>query len=41
MIGADLSSVRYRQSRSDDAVLRDALRGAAETHRRFGCARDL
>ena len=39
VIGADRSSVRYRPRRPDDAVLREALRGAAETHRRFGYRR--
>jgi len=36
LIGADRSSVRYRHPRPDDAALRDTLREAAETHRRFG-----
>lgn len=37
VIGADRSSVRYR--RPDDRELREVLRGAAETHRRFGYRR--
>ena len=36
LIGADGSSVRYQHRRPDD---REALRGAAETHRRFGYRR--
>ena len=39
LIGADRSSVRYRHRRPDDAALREALRQAAETHRRFGYRR--
>ena len=39
LIGADRSSVRYRHRRPDDAVLREVLRGAAETHRPFGYRR--
>ena len=39
VIGADRSSVRYRHRRQDDAALRDVLRAAAETHRRFGYRR--
>lgn len=39
LIGADRSSVRYRPRRPDDAALRAALHGAAETHRRFGYRR--
>jgi putative transposase len=39
LIGADRSSVRYRHRRPDDAALREVLRGAAETHRRFGYRR--
>lgn len=38
-IGADRSSVRYRHRRPGDRELREVLRGAAETHRRFGCRR--
>jgi putative transposase len=38
-IGADRSLVRYRHRRPDDAALRDVLRAAAETHRRFGYRR--
>ncbi|MBL3570251.1 transposase [Rhodovulum visakhapatnamense] len=37
LIGADRSSVRHR--RPDDRDLRKVLRGAAGTHRRFGCRR--
>jgi len=40
LIGADRSSVRYRHRRPDDRELREVLRGAAETHRRF-CYRRL
>jgi len=36
LIGVDRSSVRYRHRRPDDRELREVLRGAAETHRRFG-----
>lgn len=36
LIGADWSSVRYRHRHPDDRELREVLRGAAETHRRFG-----
>src|SRR5690606_16685843 len=39
LIGADRSSVRYRHRRPDDRELREVLRGAAETHRRFGYRR--
>jgi transposase InsO family protein len=39
VIGADRSSVRYRHRRPDDRELREVLRGAAETHRRFGYRR--
>lgn len=39
LIGADRSSVRYRHRRPDDRGLREVLRGAAETHRRFGYRR--
>jgi putative transposase len=39
LIGADRSSVRYRHRRPDDRDLREVLRGAAETHRRFGYRR--
>ena len=39
LIGADRSSVRYRHRRPDDHELRDVLRRAAETHRRFGYRR--
>lgn len=39
LIGADRSSVRYLHRRPDDAELRDALRKAAEKHRRFGYRR--
>lgn len=39
LTGADRSSVRYRHRRPDDAALREVLRGAAETHRRFGYRR--
>jgi len=39
LIGADRSSVRYRHRRPDDTALREVLRGAAETHRRFGYRR--
>lgn len=38
-IGANRSSVRYRHRRPDDRELRDVLRAAAETHRRFGYRR--
>lgn len=36
LIGADRSSVRQRRRRPDDRERREGLRGAAETHRRFG-----
>jgi putative transposase len=39
LIGVDRSSVRCRQRRPDDRELREVLRGAAETHRRFGYRR--
>ncbi|MGE4374014.1 MAG: IS3 family transposase [Xanthobacter sp.] len=39
LIGADRSSVRYRHRRPDDRELREVLRRAAETHRRFGYRR--
>jgi putative transposase len=39
VIGVDRSSVRYRHRRPDDRDLREVLRGAAETHRRFGYRR--
>ena len=39
LIGADRSSVRYLHRRTTDAELRDELRKAAETHRRFGYRR--
>ena len=39
LIGVDRSSVRYRHRRPDDRELREVLRGAAETHRRFGYRR--
>lgn len=39
VIGADRSSVRYRHRRPADRELRKVLRGAAETHRRFGYRR--
>jgi putative transposase len=39
LIGADRSSVRYRHQRPDDRELREVLRGAAETYRRFGYRR--
>jgi hypothetical protein len=41
LIGADRSTVRYRHRRPDDRELREVLRGAAETHRRFGYAEAL
>jgi len=39
VIGADRASVRCRHRRPDDRELREVLRGAAETHRRFGYRR--
>lgn len=39
LIEADRSSVRYRHRRPDDRELREVLREAAETHRRFGYRR--
>ena len=39
LIGADRSSARYRHRRPDDRELREVLRGAAETHQRFGYRR--
>lgn len=39
LIGADQPSVRYRHRHPDDRELREVLRGAAETHRRFGYRR--
>lgn len=39
VIGADRSSIRYRHRRADDTELREELRKAAETHRRFGYRR--
>ena len=35
LIGADRSSVRYVHRRPYDTALREVLRGAAETQRRF------
>jgi putative transposase len=39
LLGADRSSVRYRHRRPDDRELREVLRVAAESHRRFGYRR--
>jgi putative transposase len=38
-LGADRTSIRYRSSRSDDAVVRARLRELAATRRRFGYRR--
>jgi hypothetical protein len=37
VIGTDRSSIRYRSSRPDDAMIRMRLRELAAVRRRFGC----